>query len=121
MVGSKTPTYPRSTAGENNLPKGRNFPHKILPFTPKIGVWKVEGGYELYKLIIIRMKNKTFSLKAQLINVTTGNDFQIWLNESQAFKFGITAVDNVILSYEKDGKHKRLSVNVDLTNDFLES
>ncbi|HOG15571.1 MAG TPA: hypothetical protein PK674_03205 [Candidatus Absconditabacterales bacterium] len=67
------------------------------------------------------MKNKTFSLKAQLINVTTGNDFQIWLNESQAFKFGITAVDNVILSYEKDGKHKRLSVNVDLTNDFLES
>jgi len=67
------------------------------------------------------MKNKTFSLKAQLINVTTGNDFQVRLNESEAFKFGITAVDNVILSYEKDGKHKRLSVNVDLTNDFLES
>lgn len=67
------------------------------------------------------MKNKTFSLKAQLINVITGNDLQVRLNESDAFKFGITAVDNVILSYEKDGKHKRLPVNVDLTNDFLGS
>ena len=45
-------------------------------------------------------------MKAQLINVITGNDLQVRLNESDAFKFGITAVDNVILSYEKDGKHK---------------
>ena len=67
------------------------------------------------------MKNKTFSLKAQQINIKTGNGFQVWLNESEAFKFGITAVDDVILSYEKNAKHKNIVVNVDLTNDFLDS
>jgi hypothetical protein len=45
---------------------------------------------------------------------------QILLNESEAYKFGITAVDDVILAYKKNNKRETIVVNVDLTNHLVD-
>jgi len=44
VVGDKTPTYPRSTAGENNLPLGRNFTTKFFPREAKRSPDSSGGG-----------------------------------------------------------------------------
>jgi hypothetical protein len=45
---------------------------------------------------------------------------KVLLNESQAYNFGITSVDDVTLIYKKDKERKELVVNADLTNDLVE-
>jgi hypothetical protein len=45
---------------------------------------------------------------------------QILLNESEAYKFGITAIDDVTLSYKSNGKRQSIVVNVDLTNHLVD-
>ncbi len=66
------------------------------------------------------MKHKTFPVKVKQIDIRAGNSLQILLNEAEAFKFGITAIDDVILSYKKNNKWENIVVNVDLTNDLVD-
>lgn len=62
------------------------------------------------------MKSKTFHIKVKKIDIQSWNSLQILLNESEAYKLWITAIDDVILGYKKDKKQEYIAVNVDLTN-----
>jgi hypothetical protein len=66
------------------------------------------------------MKHKTFPVKVKQIDIRAGNSLQILLNEAEAFRFGITAIDDVILSYKKNKKRDNVVVNVDLTNNLVD-
>ena len=59
------------------------------------------------------MQNKKFHIKVKTIDIESGNGLQILLNESEAYKFGITAIDDVILSYKRKNKWESIVVNVD--------
>lgn len=66
------------------------------------------------------MKHKTFHIKVKKIDIQSWNSLQILLNESEAYKFGITAIDDVTLSYKSNGKRQSIVVNVDLTNHLVD-
>ncbi len=67
------------------------------------------------------MKKKTFYAKVKHIDLHAGNNLQVVLNESQAYSFGITSVDDVTLVYKRNWERHELIVNADLTNNLVDS
>lgn len=77
------------------------------------------------------MKKKTFYAKVKRIDINVWESLKVLLNESQAYNFDITSVDDVTLIYkdtnplnptfQMDQKvWKELVVNADLTNNLVE-
>lgn len=66
------------------------------------------------------MKKKTFYAKVKEIDIDVWDSLKVLLNEGQAYDFGITSVDDVVLIYEQNWEKKELVVNADLTHDLVE-